>query len=794
MDLCNIPSRFYPAYTWLWNTAITREGIRDQLREMHTAGIRGFYVIGEPENFRPGLRNTHLSPEYLSEEYLELLHYAWEVGNSLGMTMWLYNEGGFPSGMVCGQIRQAHPELTLLELRPAEISLPGNTPYVPTMDIAAAFSDAVRIFPGQTFRKDTVIREYRICPEDYSGIRTDISIRRNTELFLQLTHEKLFRRFGSAMGGGISIMFDDEASMGTWTRDFDRIFRERYGYDILDYLPWIALPWQNGQLPPRTPEQHRAASDYIMLCGELVRDNYFTPMKQWLRQHNMCSAGHLDNDHRADGTVTNRYGSALQTLREFDIPGIDVIWEQIAYPKDGKPCPEGIPFFPRMASSAARQLGHSTALSESLAVYGSHVDPELMRYVVGYQAVRGISLFNFMVVSYDRETPMSLQYRPNFNGCNPGMDRLSQINTYTARLSRLLQESKAEITTALYYPARTICAGGEVGKQALDSFTTLGNLLEEEGVSFDIIDEALVRSGTVRDHALHCEKVAYRYVFRPQAAMEPEDVTATLSQLEAILDPCLFSDSPELLARPLLLPDGNRGCFLFNQSGTLLEETVGITGTGIPYRLDLLDGTLYALPEYSSEDDILWFPLRLHRGEGLFLVLSDTPLSAQPCPGEEVLCTLENIRSFVSRRYSLSYEEGIRNERFPSGPLTEGLHQWDPAFSGEVTYLCPLPRLEPGRYILDLGEVRCTAAAYLDGQLIGEATMLPYRIPIDGSMGGRELRIVVANTAANVCARSDYFSRHPAADVGPYHENMQKAEAQQPGGGLLGPVRILRKL
>ena len=316
MDLCNIPSRYYPAYTWLWNSTITRYGIREQLREMYDAGIRAFYVIGEPENFRPNRRNTHLSPEYLSEEYLELLHYAWEVGNSLGMTMWLYNEGGFPSGMVCGQIRQAHPELTLLELRPAEISLPGNTPYVPTTDIAAAFSDAVRIFPGQTFRKDTVIREYRICPEDYSGIRTDISIRRNTELFLQLTHEKLHRRFGDTMGSGISIMFDDEACMGTWSRDFDRIFRERYGYDILDYLPWIALPWQNGQLSPQTPEQHRAASDYIMLCGELVRDNYFTPMKQWLRQHNMCSAGHLDNDHRADGTVINRYGSAIIPMDE----------------------------------------------------------------------------------------------------------------------------------------------------------------------------------------------------------------------------------------------------------------------------------------------------------------------------------------------------------------------------------------------------------------------------------------------------------------------------------------------
>ena len=71
-------------------------------------------------------------------------------------------------------------------------------------------------------------------------------------------------------------------------------------------------------------------------------------------------------------------------------------------------------FFPRFASSAARQQGHSIAMSESFAVYGAHVDQTLMRYAVNYQAVRGISLYNFMVMSYDKKTPMLHQYRPNF--------------------------------------------------------------------------------------------------------------------------------------------------------------------------------------------------------------------------------------------------------------------------------------------------------------------------------------------------------------------------------------------
>lgn len=104
-----------------------------------------------------------------------------------------------------------------------------------------------------------------------------------------------------------------------------------------------------------------------------------------------------------------------------------------------------------------------------------------MRHVVNYQAVRGISLYNFMVISYDRETAMCLQYRPNFNGGNPGMDCLSQINEYTARLSYILQTGRAEIKTALYFPFRTVCAGGKKGAQAIEAFEAIGPYLVYKG-------------------------------------------------------------------------------------------------------------------------------------------------------------------------------------------------------------------------------------------------------------------------------------------------------------------------
>ena len=66
--------------------------------------------------------------------------------------------------------------------------------------------------------------------------------------------------------------------------------------------------------------------------------------------------------------------------------------------------------------------------------------------------------------------------------------------------------------------------------------------------------------------------------------------------------------------------------------------------------------------------------------------------------------------------------------------------------------------------------------------------MYPYTMVLSDITGGEELKIVVANTPANECANSDYFSRHLLKDVGPYHERMVVSEKKEKAGGLFGPV------
>ena len=719
MDFKNIPLSAQPAYTWLWNTTITRDGVKQRIDEMYNLGIRAFYVLGEPENFRPTIRATHLSPGYLSNEYIELVKYASDYAKEKGMYTWLYNEGGFPSGMVCGQIRSLYPELSLKLIDVTIATQKKNVPLSFDKNVIAAFAGDKRVKDGEAFSEDTELAMYCVVDEEFSGIRTDNASLRNTELFIEMTHEKLKKHFGDEMGTNIKLMFDDEACMGTWTDGLEKMFFDEYGYDIADYMPCIF-----GDCDPQTDREYQANSDYYMLCGNLIRDNYFAPMKKWLNDHNMLSVGHLDNDHDEFFAITNRYGNPIKTLREYDIPGIDVIRNQITYPKDGTNQSDIMDFFPRWISSAAHQCGHSVCLSESLAVYGAHVDPELMRYVVNYQAVRGVSLYNFMVMSYDRNTAMVHQYRPNFVADNLCMTHLKEINDYTARISHILQNTKPHIRTALYYPARTICARGEVGKSAAAKFRELGEMLEREGVSFDIIDEDIVLSGKIKDSCLTYNGISYDNVFVPLCTYEPEKVRETLSCTKSNVEPCIKRQNPSVLARKVLFENGDEGYFVCNTSSHTVSEAIGINCTKPVYGVNLYNGETHTVC-HDKKDGTTSVDLTLGRGEAVFLLFSDGDVNAVSPYEKEYVCTLSDFESYVSREYKIEYGKGIINSYHANGKIKKGLYEWDADFSGEVTYTHKLSGLTPGSYELDLGCVKSVATVFVDGKEVAKTSMPP---------------------------------------------------------------------
>lgn len=792
MDFKNVAKSARPVYTWFWNATITREGIKKQIDEMYESGIRGFYVLGEPEYFRPLTRKTFLKPEYLSEEYLDLLYYAYELAEEKGMEFWLYNEGGFPSGMVCGKIRQLRPHLAKKHIGYREYALPTGEKYIAGDDSIAAFVNGERILNGfiNENASGVVVGEYVMIDEgDRPLVNSDIAQRETTDLFLEMTHEVLKKRFGDKMGKEITFMFDDEAHMGLWTRGLDRIFYERYGYEIYPYLPYVAR-----RKPLVNDDEYRAVSDYGMLCGELTVNNYFIPMKKWLNDHNMLSIGHLDCESVTQNVRFTLYGNMMNAYRAFDVPGIDVIWSQITYPDEkGNSCFEGNDFFPRLASSAARQCGHSMCLSETFAVHGAQICPEEMRFDVNYQAVRGISIFNFMTVSYERQRAMCLQYRPNFIKESPGMDNLTEINEYTARVCHILQSSRADIRSAIYLPSRTIIAGGEKGIAAAHAYDCLGRELERCGVCFDVIDEALALEYRLEDGRLVGEHVTYENVFVPDGCfLELPEVMERLGAVGKEICPCIERESRFIQARKLVFDDGDEGYFICSSANETLSEVIGVESDKTPYIVDLGSGEMY-FAEYTREGDKIKLPVTLLRGDGFLLYLSDKEQAARPVPKYETVEDITDLVSYVNRRYVIDPVSGPMNLYPERVDRAEPLAPWDDDFSGEVTYVAKI-KSDCEDAAVDLGAVNHWSRIYVNERLMAEATMPPYRAHIGDVKAGDELKVVVANTISQACTHTDYFEVQDKTEIGSYHPKMKVWEAKAPAGGLFGPVRLLKKI
>ena len=792
MDFKNIKKSARPVYTWFWNTTITKEGIKAQIEDMYNSGIRGFYVLGEPEYFRPNVRATHLSPEYLSEEYLDLLYYAYELAREKGMEYWIYNEGGFPSGMVCGKIRNLRPHLAKKNVGYREFRLNAGEKYTVREDVIVGLVNGERIEEGFVTDIDdgVVVCEYTMADEgDRPLVNSDIAQRETTELFMEMTHEVLKEKFGDVMGNEVTFMFDDEAHMGLWTRGLDKMFAEKYGYEIYPYLACVSM-----RKKPETDEEYRAVSDYGMLCGELTVNNYFLPMKEWLNQRNMLSVGHLDCESCTKNLRVTLYGNMMESYRAFDVPGIDVIWSQITYPdENGETCFEGNRFFPRYASSAARQCGHSLCLSETFAVHGAQIAPEEMRFDVNYQAVRGISIFNFMTISYDRKTPMCLQYRPNFIKESPGMDNLTEINEYTGRVCHVLQSSKADIRTALYFPCRTIIAGGDKALAAVDAYDKLGAYLEKMGVSFDIIDEKSVREYKLEDGALVGEFVRYDNVFISDGAfLECDDVVEKIGKTGKRLEPCVGRRSEFTQARKLIFEGGDEGYLVCSFANETVEETIEIKSDKAPYIVDLRSGETY-FADYERVGDTVKIPVTLLRGDGVLIYFGDCKEIAISRPEYERVCEMKDFASYISRRYVIDANDGPQNTYPERVDREDAMAAWDDDFSGEVTYVTTFSA-DLGDAYVDFGDVKHWSRVYLNGNLVAEVTMPPYFVGLGEVKAGDELKIVVANTISQACTHTDYFTVQDRRDVGTYHDKMKLWEAKAPAGGLFGPVIVYKKL
>lgn len=731
-------NRYYPIYSWVWNDKMDKELVKAQLDEMYDRNVRQVYVIPLPKEFRPYTMVTDLQPEYLSDEYFELFKFAVDYASEKGILFGLYDEAGWPSGNANFTV-MAH-----------------NDDY----KLCAVYEGEVRTFP-------TV---------------ADNSNREGTELFIELTHDKYRDHLGESFDKIAPYIFTDEPDIRNlpYTKSIIKAYKEKYGKELeLDKI----LKMDDVDFKIK----------YRDLAGEVFRDNYFKPIKKWCEDNGIYSAGHLNGeDETIFATKIYGYHQPMRLLRQLHIPGVDVIWRQIY--KDHKKV-----FFPRLASSAAEQVGTGLSISESMSVFGSPTYED-MRYVTGFQYVRGINIMNYMLIMANEDGYYAIRQRPSMNAKIPGGEQLKDFNKYVSRLSYVLSVGDADTKCALYMPMRDLWAEDEDTESAAKSYDDMGYAIEDHHGQFDIVDDDLILEcddEKLRNGMLSMGKANYSVLYIPADKYMTDKVKSRLDIFKAGGGEIIRSENMKFY--PVADVQGDNGnlrvhkrvadedelYLFFNESTETVKAKINL-GENV-YYIDAESGNVYTV-----EDEE-----KFESGEMKVFVKTRTNLSAKK--RVSAVREIAELTEFkMKKNYSFIVDKsGVNRVASDDEAQCVKLGDWKEYngeyFSGECEYTTHFKKPENvEKCVLSLGTVNYSCRVLVNGKEIGAALMPPYDFIIDCNdlEDDNELVIIVANTAANAFVGFEPPAEWETKHIGPYHERCTEFERTLMDSGLYGPVKL----
>ncbi len=826
------PASCRPILFWVWNGDMKPERMIEQINAMNEQGVKAFFIHPLPP-FRRSAFPDCLTIEYLSEEWFEKVKWTVEEAKKRGMKVWLYDEGGWPSGQAFGEVTKNNPE-----------------------------------FKGRVLRYD---RERRQPIEEVLGridkAPVDLLNPLATMKFLETTHEKYKAAVGEEFGKTVQGIFTDEPWYGwpplvgrteiPWSPLLRENFRKMKGYDISSYLPILF-----GDPSGFSEEKIREVKyDFADCVSRLFRDAYFKIIHEWCRRNHLLSVGHNTDD---EGFSQGRQ-HFFRCRKFLDVPGIDAIWRQI-FPGLKEE------HAPKYVSSAAHVEGKKLCLTESFAVYGWGLTYEEMKWVTDYQYVRGVNMMCPMMFPYSVEDSRLITTCCGLSPEDPRWRHYKVYADYVGRLSYVCRIGNPVINVTVYYPIASIWAGAE--KETVATLETLNQRLLENQIDFDYIDDDAILSEEchAQEGLLQVHDMRYSTVIIPSAKIIDIDVLRKLER---------FCRSGGLLIALDDLPDGpyhareaeefndlmksifgspiretysenivgkGKACFipkaesgkileklkpgvvlappnphirccrrksktcdiflLFNEADAMFEMEATFPVVGIPEFWDLEHGAVKPVSDY-----------RVDASRGVTSVRAEMAPYASCVFGfrkahvaearQKKPSSLPSITLGGTWRWrileSYEFEAGRILKKKPNMVYEKILNPWSkeisPDFTGTVEYEKAFARpdmCEASELTLDLGEVGHMAEVWLNGELVGSRVWRPYVFDITPYVkaGENSLRIRVTNTLANQMASEDV--NQEIERRGWSNSYYKKAlpfdrETSIQRSGLMGPVKIIPK-
>lgn len=507
------PSKSYrSAPLWVWNTKVTRNDIDKMLKEFKEQGFGGAFV-----HPRPGMIS-----DYLSDDWFELYKYSVDVGEKLGLDIWIYDENSYPSGFAGGHVPAQMPESynqgqglnpekkDFLPENAKEYFLCLKKEGITFIDITSKI-DQYKNIEGEYY---LYRKTYYGRSDWYGGYSyVDLLYPGVTQKFIDITMSGYEKHFGKKLGTEIKGIFTDEPNVSSpggirWTPDLYEVFQKQWGYDLKGLLPLLGETEENWK---------QVRHNYMETLTQMFIDRWAKPWFEYCEKKNMYWTGHYWEHGWPD---MSHGGDNMAMYAWHQMPAIDMLFNQF---NDSHPQAQfGNVRSVKELSSVANQMGYVRTLSETYGGGGWDVTFEDLKRLGDWEYVLGVNFMNQHLSHMTITGARKYDYPPVFTSISPWWSNYKSQNDYFARLSKLLSQGQQlndilvlePTTTAwLYYSyikrhPKTM----EIGRNFQDFVTKL----EKSQVEYDLGSENIIKDqGKINKNSFVVGKRAYKKVVIP---------------------------------------------------------------------------------------------------------------------------------------------------------------------------------------------------------------------------------------------------------------------------------------
>ena len=643
----------------------------------------------------------------------------------------------------------------------------------------------------------------------------------------------ILKRIPEADRKTFKVVVQDSYETGgqNWTDDMISVFKERYGYDPVPYLPVL-----EGTVVGNPDISDRFLWDLRRLIADRVSYDYVGGLRDVCHQHGLTTWLENYGHWGFPGEFLQYGGQSDEIAGEF--------WSEGSLGDIEN----------RAASSCGHIYGKRRVWAESFTSGG----PAFCRYPYQMKQ-RGDRFFTEGINSSllhvyihqpfeDREPGLDAWFGNEFNRKNTWFSQMDVFTGYLKRCNFMLQRGDYVADVAYF-----------IGEDA-PKMTGICTPELPVGYSFDYINgEVLLQRASVEDGRIVLPSgMKYRLLVLPQLEnMRPEILQKIKELLQAgacVIGPApkyspslsdypaadrkvqalaseLWGDQTESVRtigkgrlfmpatslQPVLealnvKPDMrvNSGTpvlfihratdegdiyFISNQSENPVDINPSFRVAGkLPELWNPLTAEIRLLPEFTCADGVTTVPVRLEGFESSFIIFrkKGTPVktTARNYPVKEVLAT-------VTSPWQVDFEKGKRGPEeavtFPA--LQDWTESTDPSiryFSGKAIYTnrITLDELPQKALYLDLGKVMVMAKVKINGQYVGGVWTTPYRLPVGDFLrkGENLIEVEVVNNWRN---RLIGDASLPEKERGTWtNVNPWNADSPLQSSGLIGPVEI----